>query len=285
MRASTVLANGYGWCVPKAVLLAAVCRAAGIPARLGFADVCNHLSTARMRQSMETPVFYWHGYTDIWIDGAWRKATPAFNLSLCEKFGLKPLDFDGRSDSIYHPFDLAGNRHMEYLHQRGSFDDLPLGKHRQAFVQVELDHIHAALHAGLHVGVIEFDAVTAAGALAPQQVQQRAVAAAKVKHPRAFRHEPGDGLLDQGITHRPTSVLRTGVPLAREVAQRLMQGLPRARPSPSADQAGGFFPRRCLQNRSAQRPYNEGRQAGRHHVRAARRFLRSSRRGGCRPAP
>jgi transglutaminase-like putative cysteine protease len=126
MRASTVLANGYGWCVPKAVLLAAVCRAAGIPARLGFADVCNHLSTARMRQSMETPVFYWHGYTDIWIDGAWRKATPAFNLSLCEKFGLKPLDFDGRSDSIYHPFDLAGNRHMEYLHQRGSFDDLPL---------------------------------------------------------------------------------------------------------------------------------------------------------------
>jgi transglutaminase-like putative cysteine protease len=58
MRASTVLANGYGWCVPKAVLLAAVCRAAGIPARLGFADVCNHLSTARMRQSMETQVFY-----------------------------------------------------------------------------------------------------------------------------------------------------------------------------------------------------------------------------------
>lgn len=126
MRASTVLAQGYGWCVPKAVLLAAVCRAAGIPARLGFADVCNHLSTARMRKNMETAVFYWHGYTDIWIDGAWRKATPAFNLSLCEKFGLKPLDFDGRADSIYHPFDLAGNRHMEYLHQRGSFDDLPL---------------------------------------------------------------------------------------------------------------------------------------------------------------
>jgi transglutaminase-like putative cysteine protease len=126
MRASTVLAQGHGWCVPKAVLLAAVCRAAGIPARLGFADVCNHLSTERMRQSMETAVFYWHGYTDIWIAGAWRKATPAFNLSLCQKFGLRPLDFDGHGDSIYHPFDLAGQRHMEYLHQRGSFDDLPL---------------------------------------------------------------------------------------------------------------------------------------------------------------
>ena len=82
--------------------------------------------TERMRRNMETEVFYWHGYTDIWIDGDWRKATPAFNLSLCQKFGLKPLDFDGLADSIYHPFDLAGNRHMEYMHQRGSFDDLPL---------------------------------------------------------------------------------------------------------------------------------------------------------------
>src|SRR3990167_10527059 len=69
MRASTVLANGYGWCVPKAVLLAAGCRAAGIPARLGFADVRNHLSTERMRKSMETEIFYWHGYTELWIEG------------------------------------------------------------------------------------------------------------------------------------------------------------------------------------------------------------------------
>ena len=135
MRASAVLAQGMGWCVPKATLLAAVCRAAGIPARLGFADVRNHLSTARMRQRMETDTFYWHGYTEIWLDGAWRKATPAFNLSLCQKFGLLPLDFDGVADSIYHPFDVAGNRHMEYVAQRGSFDDLPLA-------QIMLDFAH-----------------------------------------------------------------------------------------------------------------------------------------------
>lgn len=126
MKASTVLAQGHGWCVPKATLLAAACRAAGIPARLGFADVRNHLSTERMRRDMESEVFYWHGYTEIWIEGGWRKATPAFNLSLCEKFGLLPLDFNGLDDSIYHPFDQAGNRHMEYVAQRGSFDDLPL---------------------------------------------------------------------------------------------------------------------------------------------------------------
>ncbi len=128
MRASTVLANGYGWCVPKAVLLAAVARAAGIPARLGFADVRNHLSTERMRQTMKTDLFIWHGYTELWLDGAWRKATPAFNLSLCQKFNLLPLDFDGVHDSIYHPFDASGNRHMEYVRQRGSFDDLPLDR-------------------------------------------------------------------------------------------------------------------------------------------------------------
>ena len=126
MKASTVLAQGHGWCVPKATLLAAACRAAGIPARLGFADVRNHLSTERMRSSMETEIFYWHGYTEIWLAGGWRKATPAFNLSLCDKFGLLPLDFNGLDDSIYHPFDRHGNRHMEYVHQRGTFDDLPL---------------------------------------------------------------------------------------------------------------------------------------------------------------
>ena len=128
MRASTVLERGHGWCVPKAGLLAAACRAVGIPARLGFADVRNHLSTERMRQTLQTDLFIWHGYTDIFIEGRWLKATPAFNIELCERFGLLPLEFDGMSDSIYHPFDRAGNRHMEYVRQRGSFDDLPLAQ-------------------------------------------------------------------------------------------------------------------------------------------------------------
>lgn len=125
LKASTVLANGYGWCVPKAALLAAACRAAGIPARLGYADVRNHLSTDRLRRNMGSDLFVWHGYTDIRIDGRWLKATPAFNLSLCERFGLLPLEFDGRADSLYHPFDRAGNRHMEYVALRGEFDDVP----------------------------------------------------------------------------------------------------------------------------------------------------------------
>lgn len=128
MRASTVLEQGYGWCVNKAALLAATCRAAGIPARVGFADVRNHMSTQRMRETMQTDVFIWHGYTEIWIADAWRKATPAFNIELCDRFGLHGLEFDGVNDSIYHPFDKSGQRHMEYLRNRGSFAEMPLAR-------------------------------------------------------------------------------------------------------------------------------------------------------------
>lgn len=126
LSASRVLETGRGWCVSKAVLLAAACRAVGIPAKVGFADVRNHLSTARLRETMKTDLFFWHGYTSIQINGQWLKATPAFNIELCERFGLLPLEFDGRADSIYHPFDRAGNRHMEYLSMRGEFADVPL---------------------------------------------------------------------------------------------------------------------------------------------------------------
>jgi transglutaminase-like putative cysteine protease len=136
MKASTALAQGSGWCVPKAVVLAAVARAAGIPARLGFADVRNHLSTERLRDTMKTDVFAWHGYTELWLDGAWRKATPAFNIELCDKFGLLPLEFDGVNDSLYHPFDKAGQQHMEYVNERGHFDDLPLAQIKATFAEI-----------------------------------------------------------------------------------------------------------------------------------------------------
>lgn len=133
LRASATLRSGRGWCVAKAVLLAAACRAVGIPARLGFADVRNHLTTARMREQMKTDVFLWHGYTSIYLNAAWVKATPAFNIELCERFRFHPLEFDGQSDSIYHPFDLEGKRHMEYLAYRGEYADVPIDRITETF--------------------------------------------------------------------------------------------------------------------------------------------------------
>lgn len=133
MKASTTLSTGRGWCVSKAILLAACCRSIGIAARLGFADVRNHLSTERLRQTMRTDIFYWHGYTEILLEGKWVKATPAFNIELCEKFRLLPLEFDGRNDSLYHPFDADGNRHMEYVNNRGAYSDAPLDEIARTF--------------------------------------------------------------------------------------------------------------------------------------------------------
>ncbi|MEP5764255.1 MAG: transglutaminase family protein [Halieaceae bacterium] len=133
LRASCTLNSGEGWCVSKSILLAALCRYAGIPARLGFADVRNHLSTERLRAAMGTDIFYFHGYTSLYLDGQWVKATPAFNIELCEKFGLKPLEFNGCQDSLYHEYDTAGNRHMQYLHDRGEFLDVPLEEMEAVF--------------------------------------------------------------------------------------------------------------------------------------------------------
>ena len=75
---------------------------------------------------MRTDIFYWHGYTEMLLGEKWVKATPAFNIELCEKFRLLPLEFDGVNDSLYHPFDAEGNRHMEYVNHRGVYSDLPL---------------------------------------------------------------------------------------------------------------------------------------------------------------
>lgn len=124
-RASGCLDRGYGFCITKAGMLAAAARAEGIPARLGFADVRNHLSTERMREQMQTDLFYYHGYTELLIEGKWVKATPAFNLELCEKFGVLPLEFDGENDSVFHPLTADGQKHMEYVNERGSRDDMP----------------------------------------------------------------------------------------------------------------------------------------------------------------
>ena len=132
--ASAVLASdGGNWCVPKAILLTAGARAAGVPARIGFADVRNHLSTERLRERMGTDLFVYHGYVALHVGGAWRKVSPAFNAELCARFGVPPLEFDGRSDALLHAYDGAGRRHMEYVADHGTFDDVPFDAMLAAF--------------------------------------------------------------------------------------------------------------------------------------------------------
>ena len=132
-RASQCILAGEGFCVGKAALLAACARAEGIAARVGFADVKNHLTTPALRERMGTDLFVYHGYTELLLEGKWVKATPAFNVELCRRFKVKPLEFDGREDSIFHPYDAEDRRHMEYLRDHGSHADVPVPEIMQAF--------------------------------------------------------------------------------------------------------------------------------------------------------
>jgi transglutaminase-like putative cysteine protease len=124
-RASDCLRAKRGFCIPKAALLAAAARSVGIPARVGYADVRNHLSTQKLIELIGGDLFIWHGFTELYVEGRWVKATPAFNLSLCKRFGVLPLEFDGRHDSLFHEYDQGGRRHMEYVRQRGHYPDVP----------------------------------------------------------------------------------------------------------------------------------------------------------------
>ena len=134
-RASRVLHQPAAYCIPKAVLLSASCRAVGIPARLAFADVRNHLQSAKLRERMGTDVFAYHGYSELWLGGRWLKVSSAFNRELCDRFGTRVLEFDGEHDALMHPSDREGNRHMEYVRERGSYADLPFEELMAGFAE------------------------------------------------------------------------------------------------------------------------------------------------------
>lgn len=124
-RASSLALKRSGYCVEKAVLLAAAARAVGIPSRLSFYNVKNHIATERLAKLLERDYLVFHGAAEMYLNGQWVKATPAFNKRLCDLLGVEPLDFDGFGDSIFQEFDRSGNVFMEYLHEYGAFNDLP----------------------------------------------------------------------------------------------------------------------------------------------------------------
>ncbi len=136
LKASDLLTRNRGYCVEKAVLLAASARAVGVPSRLSFYIVRNHIATEKLEKALKKNYLVFHGAAEVFLDGNWLKTTPAFNAGLCKYLGVEPLEFDGKTDSIFQEYDASGNVFMEYLHEYGAFADLPyelyleeLGKH------------------------------------------------------------------------------------------------------------------------------------------------------------
>lgn len=148
MCASTTLARGFGFCIPKAILLCAAARALAIPSRLGFADVRNHLATPKLQRLIGGDVVRYHGYSELLLDGHWIKVTPAFDREFCERFDVPPLEFDGTHDALLQAFDRGGNRYLEYLHDYGTFADVPLETIREAFEWYHPVWLKAATGAG-----------------------------------------------------------------------------------------------------------------------------------------
>jgi transglutaminase-like putative cysteine protease len=125
-RASNILRWGRSFCVPKASLLCALGRASGIPSRVGFADVRNHLATRQLIDFLGSNLFVYHGFVEFYLEGKWVKATPAFNRELCERHGVPPLEFNGREDSLFQSYNLENQKFMEYVEFHGVYADIPV---------------------------------------------------------------------------------------------------------------------------------------------------------------
>jgi transglutaminase-like putative cysteine protease len=127
-RASHVLKKGRAFCIGKASLLCALGRVCGIPSRVGFATVRNHLATRQLIEFLGTDLFVYHGFVEFYLADNWVKATPAFNIELCRKHKVLPLEFNGRDDSIFHPFNTEKKQFMEYVDDHGTYADIPVGE-------------------------------------------------------------------------------------------------------------------------------------------------------------
>jgi transglutaminase-like putative cysteine protease len=145
-RASATLERREGFCIQKAILLAALARAVGIPVRLGFADIRNHLSPKKLTDLMNTDVYTYHGYCELYIESKWVKATPVFDLKTCEESGIIPTEFDGKHDAIFHSHDRDGNPHIEYVRNHGHYEDLPLDAIVGASSQLYGDGFEQMMH-------------------------------------------------------------------------------------------------------------------------------------------
>ncbi len=130
-RASNTLARGDGFCIQKAALLIALSRAVGIPSRFHFVILRNHLLPEKMAELLLSNVIPDHGYVEFYLNGKWIGATPAFDLEMCQKYGIIPVEFDGKRDAKFHSHTRDGKLHIEYIFDRGTRADVPVEEVKQ----------------------------------------------------------------------------------------------------------------------------------------------------------
>lgn len=132
-RSSSVLKSGRGYCVSKASLLCALGRACQIPSRVGFATVRNHLATRQLIDYLGSDLFVYHGFVEFFLNHRWVRCTPAFNAELCRRHRVAPLEFDGREDSQFQPYNSDREKFMEYVAYLGVYADIPVASIVEGF--------------------------------------------------------------------------------------------------------------------------------------------------------
>ncbi|WP_246223985.1 transglutaminase-like domain-containing protein [Fulvivirga kasyanovii] len=125
IKASHIVSRNYGYCIEKSGLFAAGARVLGVPSRMGFANVKNHIGTAKLEEVLKTNLLVFHGYAEIWLNDQWVKVTPVFNKGLCDKLNVEPLEFDGHEHAVFQQYSKSGGKFMEYVHDYGTFNDIP----------------------------------------------------------------------------------------------------------------------------------------------------------------
>jgi hypothetical protein len=125
LKATRTLERGYGFCIQKAVLLAALARAIGIPSRLHFNDIVNHMTSKKYIEYVGNDRFLYHGYTELFLGEKWVEANVAFDKELCERKNWPIIDFDGIKPGLFAHHDANGNPFIDYVKDHGSFADVP----------------------------------------------------------------------------------------------------------------------------------------------------------------
>jgi hypothetical protein len=124
-KSSETLERGFGFCIPKALLLASLARAVGIPSRLHYVDIVNHMTSEKLRKNMGSKLFIFHGFVELFLNGRWVEANCAFDKELCIRKNFPWVDFDGVKDGLFASTNKDGEPFVEYIKDRGVYNDAP----------------------------------------------------------------------------------------------------------------------------------------------------------------
>jgi len=134
-KSSLTLKKGFGFCIPKSILLASLARSVGIPSRLHFVDIVNHMTSERLRKDMGSNLFVFHGFVELFLGGRWVEANCAFDKELCEKKNFPAVNFDGKRDGLFASTNKDGKPFVDYIKDRGVYNDAPHQEIMQVWVE------------------------------------------------------------------------------------------------------------------------------------------------------